>query len=94
VGSKDERYTFARYELGRDPETKKDTLTIWQPEGDVAKMAVRRGAVKGTIPAKDKFVLHQVMLEDSTENLAKYFNSDLGKEMFSSGRKDVLVRIR
>jgi hypothetical protein len=92
VGSSDEKYGFLRYQIGRDRENKQDTLTLWEPDDDLAEKAVRRGAIKGTVGTK--ITEGDATFTDSSENLAGFFKSDLGKEMFSSGRRHVLTRIK
>src|SRR5205807_618289 len=41
-------YCFFRYEINRDPETKKDSLTMWEASEEIAKEAIKSGAIKGT----------------------------------------------
>jgi hypothetical protein len=92
VGGPGEKYSFLRYQISRDRENKQDTLTLWEPDDDLAKKAVRRGAIKGTVGTK--ITEGDATFTDSSENLAAFFKSDLGKEMFSSGRRHVLTRIK
>jgi hypothetical protein len=80
-------YSFLRYEINRDRESKKDTLTSWNASEDIAKNAIRSGAIKGEVSNSPIF-------KDSSENLTRFFQSDLGKKLFSSGSKQVLIRIK
>lgn len=84
-------YCFYRYEISRDLETKHDTLTMWEVSEEIAKEAIKSGAIKGTA-ADSGF--DDPVFKDSSENLAKFFQSDLGKKLFSSGRKQVLIRLK
>jgi len=92
VSSPGAKYGFLRYQIGRDRESKQDTLTLWEPDEVLAKKAIQRGAINGTFGTK--VAGGGVAFADSSENLARFFKSDLGKEMFSSGRRQVLSRVK
>jgi hypothetical protein len=84
-------YSFFRYEIKRDRDSEKDTLTTWDTSEDTAREAIKSGAIKGTVdePGSD----HPIF-KDSSENLARFFQSDLGKKLFSSGKKQTLIRLK
>lgn len=84
-------YCFFRYEINRDRETKKDTLTTWDASEEIAKEAIRSGAIKGTGADSGS---NYPIFKDSSENLARFFQSDLGKKLFSSGSRQVLIRLK
>ena len=83
-------YFFFRYEINRDQDPKKDTLVTWDASEDVAKEAIKSGAIKGTVGAG----FGNPIFKDSSENLAAFFQSELGKKLFSSGKRQVLNRLK
>jgi hypothetical protein len=83
-------YCFFRYEISRDQDPKKDTLVTWDASEDIAKEAIRSGAIKGTVGGG----FDNPIFKDSSENLARFFQSELGKKLFSSGKRQALNRLK
>jgi tetratricopeptide (TPR) repeat protein len=94
LGSDFEQYSFLMYSISRDRVPGRETLTIWEPSDEVGRKAVVSGAIKGEVGDDGSiFGKGSVMFKDSSENLARLFKSELGLEMFRSGKESVLVRI-
>jgi hypothetical protein len=84
-------YTVARYEVGQEPEGKEETLTVWIPSSDAAEKAVKAGSLKGTVTDR---LSTDVTLTDSTQNLAKWLQTNAGKAMLTSDDKAVYRRLK
>ncbi|HSI11878.1 MAG TPA: hypothetical protein VK961_07530 [Chthoniobacter sp.] len=81
-------YTFARYEIGW-----RGTLRVWLINSEAVAEAIHAGKLHGTVkPVKYQSQYPEIMITDSTEQLAAFVKASDPKKLFA-GKPMVLKRI-
>lgn len=80
-------YEFLRFEIARNPGTP-ERLTTWGLDEQETKKTIDSGRLKGSTDSDG------AVLKGSPEQLRAFFESPAGKELFSTGKKYVFVRVK